>query len=54
LTLREAQRIVETWRGEFNESRPQRALGEKTPNEFAEEIAASSDFLGLQTAENSL
>jgi len=24
-----------------------------TPNEFAKEIAASRDFLGLQTAENS-
>jgi hypothetical protein len=29
------------------------SLGEKTPNEFAKEIAASRDFLGLQTAENS-
>ena len=38
----------------YNESRPHRALGEKTPNEFANEIAASRDFLGQQTAENSL
>jgi putative transposase len=52
-SLTEAQRIVETWRAEYNESRPHRALGEKTPNEFAKEIAASRDFLGLQTAENS-
>jgi hypothetical protein len=29
------------------------ALGEKTPNEFVNEIAASRDFLGQQTAENS-
>ena len=34
-TLAEARRLVETWRGEYNESRPHRALGEKTPNEFA-------------------
>jgi putative transposase len=53
-SLTEAQRIVETWRGEYNESRPHRALGEKTPSEFAKEIAASRDSLGLQTAENSL
>ena len=51
--LTEAQQIVETWRGEYNESRPHRALGEKTPNEFANEIAASPDLIGLQTAENS-
>jgi hypothetical protein len=33
--LTEAQRIVETWPGEYSESRPHRALGEKAPNEFA-------------------
>jgi hypothetical protein len=33
--LTAAQQIVETWRGEYNESRPHRALGEKAPNEFA-------------------
>jgi len=52
-SLTEAQQIVETWRAEYNESRPHRALGEKTPNEFAKEIAASRDFLELKTAENS-
>ena len=52
-SLTEAQQIVETWRAEYNESRPHRALGEKTPNEFANEIAASRDLIGLQTAENS-
>jgi len=30
-SLREAQQIVETWRAEYNESRPHRALGEKRP-----------------------
>jgi putative transposase len=48
------QQIVETERREYNESRPHRALGEKTPNEFANKIAASRVLLGLQTAENSL
>ena len=31
-SLTEAQQIVETWRAEYNESRPHRALGEKTPH----------------------
>lgn len=39
----EAQEIVETWRAEYDESRPHRAPGEKTPR----------DFLGIQTAERS-
>lgn len=52
-SLTEAQQIVETWRKEYNESRPHRVLGERTPNEFANEIAASHDFIGMQTAENS-
>ncbi len=53
-TLTAAREIVETWRREYNESRPHRALGERTPNEFASQIAASRDLTGLQTAENSL
>lgn len=48
-TLSEARQLVETWRGEYNESRPHRALGEKMPNEFANEIAASRDLIELQT-----
>jgi putative transposase len=52
-TLTEARKIVERWRWEYNESRPHRALGEKTSKEFANEIAASRDLIGLQTAENS-
>jgi len=48
-----AHRFVSLTEAQYNESRPHRALGEKTPNEFAKEIAASRDFLGLQTAENS-
>ncbi len=52
-SLAEAKESIEAWRREYNESRPHRALGEKTPNEFAKEIAASRDLFGLQTAENS-
>ena len=39
-TFTGAWQIVETWRAEYNESRPHRALGERTPNEFANELAA--------------
>ena len=53
-TLTAAREIVETWRRGYNESRPHRALGERTPNEFASQIAAGRDLTGLQTAENSL
>jgi hypothetical protein len=52
-TLTETRQIVETWRREYNESRPHRALGERTPNEFANEIEASRDFIEIQTAANS-
>ena len=54
MTMAETRQIVEAWRKEYNESRPHRALGERTPNEFANEVAAGRDFIGMQTAENSL
>ena len=53
-TLAEAKQVIEVWRREYNESRPHRALGERTPNEFASEFAASRELTGQQTAENSL
>ena len=53
-TLAEAKQIIEASRQGYDDSRPHRALGERTPNEFASEIAASRDFTGQQTAENSL
>src|ERR1700733_6608429 len=53
-TLAEAKKGIEAWRRENNESRPHRALSERTPNEFASEFAASHEFTGQQTAENSL
>jgi putative transposase len=42
--LAEAAERIEAWRWEYNASRPHRALGEKTPNEFARQIAASRDL----------
>jgi hypothetical protein len=52
-TLAEAKESIEAWWREYNASRPHRALGERTPNEFANEVAASRNLIGLQTAENS-
>ena len=52
-TLTETRQIVEAWRREYKESRPPRALGERTPNEFAPDLAASREVRGVQTAENS-
>ena len=45
-TLGDAREIIAAWRREYNESRPHRALGEKTPYEFAHQIAASRDLMG--------
>ena len=51
--MTETRQIIKTGRTEYNESRPRGAVGERIPNEFANEIAASRDFIGIQTAENS-
>jgi putative transposase len=53
-TLTEAKQRIEVWRREYNENRPHRALGERTPNEFACQFAAGRELTSLQTAENSL
>ncbi len=52
-TLAEAKQLIELWRREYNESRPHRALGEQTPNEFASQFAAQRELIGLQKPENS-
>ncbi len=54
MTLAEAREIIEAWRREYNESRPHRALGERTPHEFAIQIAASGDLNGLKSPQDSL
>lgn len=44
LDLKEAQQLIEDWRLEYNDSRPHASLGDRTPSEFASQIAASSDL----------
>ncbi len=52
-TLAEAKQVIESWRREYNESRPHRSLGERTPSEFAGQIALNGDLTSSQAAENS-
>jgi len=53
-TLTEVKQVIEAWRREYNESRPHRALGERTPHEIAHEFAASREFMDTKTAGDSL
>ena len=43
-TLLEAKQVIEAWKQEYNESRPHRSLGERTPSEFASQFAASREL----------
>jgi putative transposase len=52
-SLTEAKQLIEAWRREYNDSRPHRSLGERTPNEFAShQIAARRDLTCSITAGN--
>jgi putative transposase len=50
--LLEAKQIIEAWRQEYNESRPHRSLGERTPNEFASQFAASRELTQPKPADD--
>ena len=50
--LLEAKQIIEAWRQEYNESRPHRSLGERTPSEFASQFAASRELTQPKPAED--
>ena len=45
----EAKYLIEAWRQEYNESRPHRSLGDRTPSEFASQIAASRELTATET-----
>jgi putative transposase len=51
-TLAEAQRLIEAWRIDYNESRPHMALGNKTPAEYLLQAIASPSAQGKKAAEN--
>jgi hypothetical protein len=48
-SLAEAKQLIEAWRLEYNVSRPHRALAERTPAEFASQIAANRDLAETKT-----
>jgi putative transposase len=52
-SLPEAKERIEVWRREYNESRPHRALQDRTPEEFAKEVAANQLCELMVTAGNS-
>jgi putative transposase len=51
-TLAEAQRLIEAWRIDYNESRPHMALGNKTPAEYLLQAIHSPKAQGKKAAEN--
>jgi putative transposase len=52
-SLRDAQERIEAWRREYNESRPHRALQDRTPEEFAKRVAENHLSEPIITAGNS-
>ncbi|MBB5343375.1 putative transposase [Edaphobacter lichenicola] len=44
MDLKEAKQLIEAWRQEYNESRPHASLDDRTPSEFASQIAARRDL----------
>jgi len=49
-----AKQIIESWRREYNESRPHRSLEERTPSEFACQIALKGDLTAHKSSELTL
>ena len=49
-TLAGAGQVIEEWRQEYNASCPHRSLGERTPREFACQIALNGDLPSSETA----
>jgi putative transposase len=47
--LAAARQLIQAWRQEYNESRPHRSLGERTPNEFACDYAAHREVGAMST-----
>ena len=52
-SIADARAVVESWRVEYNESRPHRALGEVPPAEFARQCGARPALTGQPGAEDS-
>lgn len=44
-SLLHARTAIETWRREYNEERPKKALGGLTPSDYAKQLAANADTI---------
>jgi hypothetical protein len=53
IAVRDAHDRIEAWRREYNQSRPHRALRDRTPDEFAKAVAENQLREALITAGNS-
>lgn len=53
-SLIEAQRLLEAWRQDYNESRPHSALNDLTPAEYARKIKAIGQHLRTSEREGAL
>jgi len=49
--MADAKQVIDAWRQEYNVSRPHRALADRTPAEFASQIAASCDLTEPKTGQ---
>lgn len=45
--LLHARTVIETWRREYNEERPKKALGGLTPSDYARQLASATIDPGL-------
>jgi putative transposase len=50
--LAQAGAIIETWRRDYNESRPHMALGNLAPAEYASRTGTRNDTTGLNAVQN--
>jgi putative transposase len=44
MDMKEARQLIEAWRQEYNESRPHASLDDRTPSEFACQVAPRRDL----------
>ena len=42
-SLREARDVLEAWREDYNDVRPHRSLGGRTPSEYARALSTAAD-----------
>jgi putative transposase len=51
VSMQDAKQVIDAWRADYNESRPHRALGNRTPQEFAHAASTSARSMGEKEPE---